>query len=178
MKYSLDTGIKPIIGITMGDPAGIGPEITLKALNKKEVTDICRPLIIGDVKVIEAASAFSQLKVKLRSVKSVDEAVFDGKAINVYDLNNVNLAEIEYGKVSAHAGCAAYQAVEKVIQLVLNRREQWVLTLKVLSRPILFFPKQWADIMMAVWPCIMIRDISRSNWSVSRGMIKHNPCPA
>jgi 4-hydroxythreonine-4-phosphate dehydrogenase len=113
---------KPIIGITMGDPAGIGPEITLKALNKREVTDICRPLIIGDTKALDAASDFSKLKVKLRSVKSIDEADFDDKTINVYDLDNVNLNEIEYGKISAQAGRAAYHAVETAIQLALDNK--------------------------------------------------------
>lgn len=106
----------------MGDPVGIGPEIALKALNKKQVTDICRPLIIGDSRVLDAASDFSKLKVQIQSVKSVDEADFHGHVINVYDLDNVDLTEIEYGKISAHAGRAAYQAVEKVIQLALDKK--------------------------------------------------------
>ena len=46
---------KPIIGITMGDPASIGPEITVKALAKPEVYDICRPLVVGDACMMEKA---------------------------------------------------------------------------------------------------------------------------
>ena len=47
---------KLILGITMGDPAGIGPEITVKALAKKEIYDECRPLVIGDAAVMEEAA--------------------------------------------------------------------------------------------------------------------------
>lgn len=122
MRYKLEKDYKPIIGITMGDPAGIGPEITLKALIKKEVNEICRPLIVGDVRVLDAASDFSKLKVQLQSVKSVDEAVFDGKTINVYNLDNVDLTEIESGKISTHAGHAAFKAVEKAIKLALDNK--------------------------------------------------------
>ena len=46
-------GKKPVIGITMGDPAGIGPEITLKALLKPEIFEFCKPIVIGDLKILE-----------------------------------------------------------------------------------------------------------------------------
>ena len=47
---------KKIIGITMGDPASIGPEITAKAFSKKELYKLCRPLVVGDACVMEAGS--------------------------------------------------------------------------------------------------------------------------
>ena len=47
--------MKPIVGITMGDPASIGPEITIKALAEKEVYEKCRPVVIGDLCVMEKA---------------------------------------------------------------------------------------------------------------------------
>ena len=49
---------KPIVGITMGDPAGNGPEITVKALAHAEVYDSCRPIVVGDAKIIEQAARF------------------------------------------------------------------------------------------------------------------------
>ena len=49
---------KPIVGITMGDPAGSGPEITIKALADPEQYTYCRPIVVGDVKVFEQARKF------------------------------------------------------------------------------------------------------------------------
>ena len=49
---------KPIVGITMGDPAGSGPEITIKALADPEQYSYCRPIVVGDVKVMEQAKKF------------------------------------------------------------------------------------------------------------------------
>lgn len=46
---------KPILGITMGDPASIGPEITVKALSDPAIYEKCSPIIIGDAAVMEAA---------------------------------------------------------------------------------------------------------------------------
>ena len=45
--------MKPIVGITMGDPAGIGPEIIAKALSQRVIFDICRPIVIGSLKVLQ-----------------------------------------------------------------------------------------------------------------------------
>ena len=49
---------KPIVGITMGDPAGNGPEITIKALAHKDVYDRCQPVVVGDANMLEQAKGF------------------------------------------------------------------------------------------------------------------------
>lgn len=68
---------KLILGITMGDPASIGPEITVKALAKKEIYDECRPLVIGDAAVMEeAAKIVGREDIKIRAVQSVGEAKY------------------------------------------------------------------------------------------------------
>ena len=54
-------GYRPIIGISMGDPAGNGPEITVKALNNREIYDRCRPIMIGDAKMLEQAKKYVNL---------------------------------------------------------------------------------------------------------------------
>jgi 4-hydroxy-L-threonine phosphate dehydrogenase PdxA len=56
---------KPIIGITMGDAAGIGPEVLIKALANEEVYNVCRPLVIGDIKVLEFVKEKINLSLKL-----------------------------------------------------------------------------------------------------------------
>ena len=54
----MENNYKPIVGITMGDPAGNGPEITVKALGNPELYERCRPIVIGDAKMLEQAKGF------------------------------------------------------------------------------------------------------------------------
>ena len=107
-----------IIGITMGDPASIGPEITVKALSLEEIYHKCRPLVIGDANVMEAAVRIvGKDGIKIHPVHSVDEALFEPGTIDVYDMGLVDMDQLERGKVSAMAGEAAFRYVEKVIQM-------------------------------------------------------------
>ena len=109
-----------IIGITMGDPASIGPEITVKALSLEEIYHKCRPLVIGDANVMEAAvRVVGKDGIKIHPVHSVDEALFEPGTIDVYDMGLVDMDQLERGKVSAMAGEAAFRYVEKVIQMAL-----------------------------------------------------------
>jgi len=110
---------KPIIGITMGDPASIGPEIAVKALLKKEVYDICKPLLVGDADVFNDIIKRLHLDVKINIIKNVNEAQFEYGKIDVYDLQNVKMNKLVFGEVSAMAGNAAFGAVKKVIDLAM-----------------------------------------------------------
>jgi len=111
--------MKPIIGISMGDPAGIGPEICIKALSILSVYDRCQPLVVGDAQVMAQAAVNIQSTLKINPIKSVKEAVFEIGTIDVIDLKNVILSELKLGEVSAMSGNAAFEAVKKVIDLAL-----------------------------------------------------------
>lgn len=113
--------MKPIIGITMGDPASIGPEISLKALNDISLYEKCKPVIIGDVSVMEKAKEYTGLNhLKIHAIKNISEALFTYGTIDVYDMELIDVNELELGKVSAIAGNAAFQYVKKVIELAMN----------------------------------------------------------
>lgn len=110
-----------VIGITMGDPASIGPEITVKALARKDVYDKCRPIVIGDASVMEAAvKIVGQEHIKIHPVQKIEDACFQQGVIDVYDMKLVDMEKLEYGKVSEMAGEAAFQYVKKVIELALD----------------------------------------------------------
>jgi len=111
---------KPIIGISMGDPSGIGPEIAVKALAKQEIYQICNPLIVGDSGAIKDALRITSLPLKINSITKVKKGLFQFGTLDVYDLKNVNMAELKYGMVSAMAGNAAFEAIKKVIELAQN----------------------------------------------------------
>ena len=109
----------PIIAITMGDPASIGPEIAVKALKDKKVYEICRPLIAGDAGVFEKIITELGLDVKINRIEKPADAGFAFGTIDVVDLKNVDASKLEYGKIDAMCGEASFRSVEKVIQLAL-----------------------------------------------------------
>jgi len=109
----------PVVAITMGDPAGIGPEIAVKALTRRSVYEMCRPLIVGDAKVISAAAGIVEAGIEVNRVSEPAEAEFRYGTVDVLDLANVDVAALEFGKVSAMAGNAAFEAVRKAIELSL-----------------------------------------------------------
>jgi len=112
--------IRPIIGITMGDAAGIGPEIIDKALSKKEVYDISRPIVIGDARVLEEALKVAKVGIKIRSVTLPSSAKFEFGTIDVVDLKNIRLSELKMGQVQAMAGRASVEYVEKAVNMALK----------------------------------------------------------
>ena len=112
--------MKPIVGITMGDPAGIGPEIIVKALAAPDIYELCRPLVFADAQVMRAARKFSGISLKIRHVSSVSEARFEYGTLDVFDLKNVDMTALEYGKISANAGNAAFESVRKVIDCAMK----------------------------------------------------------
>ena len=114
------TGTKPILGITMGDPAGIGPEILVKAVDKKETYEVCRPLVLGDPAIIEKAIEISHTGSKVHVVSSVEKAIFESGCLDVYKVKTPDLRSIEFGKVSPAAGAAAFMYVKKAIDLAMN----------------------------------------------------------
>lgn len=112
----------PLLGITMGDPAGIGPEIIVKVFAHKIIYKICRPVVIGDASVISNAVKFLGSKMKVRSIKNIDAAEFHFGTIEVFDLENVDLKKLKLGKISAMAGNAAFESVKKAIQLAIDKK--------------------------------------------------------
>ena len=122
----------PILGISMGDPFGNGPEITVKALADKSVYERCRPLVVGDMTSMEyavrAAAKVSGIHLELRAVKSVAEAQFRYGTIDVYDMGLIKAGDIPCDPAdpkpfglgaTALGGEAAFQYVVKVIQLAM-----------------------------------------------------------
>jgi len=113
---------RPVIGITMGDPSGIGPEITVKSLMKKEIYDICRPLVVGDKEIMMHTLGIAKKDLKINAIKDVSEAKFEHGVIDVLDLNNVDVEKLEHGVVRAEYGRAAGDYIAKVIQLALDKK--------------------------------------------------------
>jgi 4-phospho-D-threonate 3-dehydrogenase / 4-phospho-D-erythronate 3-dehydrogenase len=110
----------PIIAITMGDPASIGPEIAVKALQEKKIHKICRPLLVGDSAVFTQIIDLLKLPAKINAIDKVSDARFQPGTIDVYDLKNVEIDKLVFGQISAMCGDASFQAVKKVIELAMD----------------------------------------------------------
>ncbi|WP_423128298.1 4-hydroxythreonine-4-phosphate dehydrogenase PdxA [Gaoshiqia sp. Z1-71] len=111
---------KITLAITMGDPAGIGPEIAAKALNEISVFDACNPLLVGNVQIMKEAVKLTGLDLKINPVQEVGQARFSHGTIDVYNIPSEQLAAIKHGVVSAPAGDLAFKAVHKAIELAMN----------------------------------------------------------
>lgn len=108
--------MKPIIGISMGDPAGIGPEVIVKALLKRSVYKQCKPVVVGDSGVIRQAVDFLNAALTVNAITNIKDAKGKYGTIDVYDLANYTY-DVAYGVVSVDAGRAAFESIVKVIEL-------------------------------------------------------------
>jgi len=106
----------------MGDPAGVGPEIIVQSLHEKKITDLCRPIVVGDLDVMRKACEITNIDLAVRSTTDPLNTQYDYRTMNVIDLNNVDIDTLEYGKISAMAGHAAFESIKKVIDLALEKK--------------------------------------------------------
>ncbi len=116
MRHALDL---PIVGITLGDVAGIGPEVVVKAVRQPEVRRQCHPLVVGDARVF-TAPRFAALAPRLEPVTCVADATFSPEAVTLLDLHNLDPAQVTVGEISPAAGRAAVEYVVAATDLALN----------------------------------------------------------
>ena len=112
---------RPIVGITMGDPAGNGPEITVKALAHRDLYDRCRPVVVGDARMLEQAVRFVGMpEISIHRCERVSDALFTPGTIDILHLDLIpDVESFPIGKVSVEGGNAAFQCVREVIRLAM-----------------------------------------------------------
>lgn len=103
----------------MGDPAGIGPEIVVRALSHESTYQKCRPIVTGDANVMRKAVSLLGLDLQVNAVDEVKAAKFEYGTIDVYDLKCVDADSFEFGKVAAQCGNAAFVSIRKAIDLAM-----------------------------------------------------------
>jgi 4-hydroxythreonine-4-phosphate dehydrogenase len=111
----------------MGDGAGVGPEVIVKALTDKAIYDQCRPLIIGDSGIITRAAAIAKTPVTVRGINKIEESHFMYGTLDVLDLKNLP-SDLPFGKVDGRAGKAAYEYIEKAVRLAMQKEIAAVVT--------------------------------------------------
>ena len=111
----------PRIGITMGDPAGIGSEITAKMLTYDNTSDFCIPIVVGDAKVIRQGFEVIKADPDFEIVHDLEGVLERGKNY-VYDLDNISLSDYSFGQISGEAGRAAGESIETAIKLAMDKK--------------------------------------------------------
>ena len=111
---------RPYVAITMGDPAGIGAEVTAKALMDESIHAKCRPFVVGNASAMSNALGFIGNGAATHLVHSLDEVNGDAGAIDVLDIENLDFDSIAIGELSADAGKAAVEWVLKAGEMAAS----------------------------------------------------------
>jgi 4-phospho-D-threonate 3-dehydrogenase / 4-phospho-D-erythronate 3-dehydrogenase len=112
--------MKPVLAISAGDPAGIGPEISAMALNHSEIYAHTRPLVICDPEIIRQAVRICGLGLQVEVINEPGKGKYTHGTIDVLGMNNVDMQDFQYGKISSMCGRASFEYVEKAISLAMR----------------------------------------------------------
>jgi 4-hydroxythreonine-4-phosphate dehydrogenase len=118
----------PVLAVTMGDPAGIGPEIAAKAIGRNTIYNICNPVLIGNAFVMEKAIKTAGVDLIINRITDMSQAKFMKGVLNIYEVNGVNIKNIRLGEVSAEAGDLAFRAVKTAIDLAMQGKVNGTVT--------------------------------------------------
>ncbi|WP_423243549.1 4-hydroxythreonine-4-phosphate dehydrogenase PdxA [Anaerophilus nitritogenes] len=116
------------IGIPMGDPAGVGPEIVVKALNNEEVYKWSKPVVIGDKKTLEQAMKFCNVDFKIKVIENVEQGEYEKGILNLIDLKNIDIEKLQIGKVQGMAGKAAFEYIKLAVKLAMEKKVDAIAT--------------------------------------------------
>lgn len=119
---------KPVIAVPLGDPAGIGPEIAVRAFASEETARYARPVLIGDRRIVEMALGVTKSPMKIKTISVPSEGVWENGTLNLINIENVDLASFRFGKVCGMCGRAAYEYIERSVALAMAAQVDAVAT--------------------------------------------------
>ncbi len=110
----------PVIGITMGDPTGIGPEIIVRSLSIQEPFEVCRPIVFGDRDVLFRAIQIQNLPVSLELIDEIPDEGYQPGKIFLFSLSRLNIRSLRFGRPDRTCGKAMAQYVEEAFRSVTS----------------------------------------------------------
>ena len=111
---------RPIVGITMGDPVGIGPEIILRALAERSIYETSRPLVLGDVAVMTATNQWLGTGLRVRAVDAPEAGLYQSGSIDVVGLSDLDYGQLQYGHSTQETGRAMVDYVIRGIDWAMD----------------------------------------------------------
>lgn len=112
---------RPIIGVPMGDPAGIGPEIVVKTLACEDIYEISKPVIIGQKEVLENAIKVTGVDLAINIIDEVKEAKSEKGTMDLINIDMIDMDKFQIGKIDGQCGRAAFSYIEKSVELSLKK---------------------------------------------------------
>jgi 4-hydroxythreonine-4-phosphate dehydrogenase len=119
---------KPIIVITIGDAAGVGPEVVVKALSTKEIFHLCRPFVIGESATLLRIAKTIGKNIHLHVVTSSDQTMGEYGTIDILDMHNLDGEHIAFGRISAECGKASMEYIATAARLALDGKVNAIVT--------------------------------------------------
>lgn len=118
----------PVIALTLGDPAGTGPELLTKALAQPEVRALGRLIVVGDATTLDRAQSFTGTQLALHPVGRFEDARFDAGTVDVLDLANVDADRLQLGREDPLCGQAAFESIRAATELALAHKASAIVT--------------------------------------------------
>ncbi|MDR1178044.1 MAG: 4-hydroxythreonine-4-phosphate dehydrogenase PdxA [Spirochaetaceae bacterium] len=122
---------KPLIVVPLGDPAGVGPEILVKAFACADVQKAARCVAVGDSGVVKSAVKITGKSFTVKEINEPAEGDYSGGVLNLVAVNNIDMGRFKFGVVDGMCGRAAYEYIEKSVHLALDRKADAVATTPV-----------------------------------------------
>jgi 4-phospho-D-threonate 3-dehydrogenase / 4-phospho-D-erythronate 3-dehydrogenase len=118
---------RPVIAITMGDAAGVGPEIIMKMLAERSLYARCSPVVVGDARRLRKAGEIVGSSLEVKGVNGPRDATFEHGTVDCIDLGLVP-EDLPWGKLSPIAGNAAFRYIERAVELALSNHVHAICT--------------------------------------------------
>lgn len=127
---------KPVTAITMGDPAGIGPEIVVGTMLDEEIHECCRPFVIGSIAILDRAAKILGKELRYNRIEDPSEALFQYGTVDVLETGDYDTDSVRWGEVQELAGRMSVDWIMKSIELGMDNKVDAVSTAPIHKRAI------------------------------------------
>ncbi|MCC3864801.1 4-hydroxythreonine-4-phosphate dehydrogenase PdxA [Terrisporobacter petrolearius] len=119
---------KEYIGVPLGDPAGIGPEIVVKSIAKEETNTYANIVVFGNKEILEKAIDVCEVDMKINTIENPEDGDYNNKTLNLVNIDNIDMNKFEPGKVSGMCGKAAFEYLAKSIDYAMEGKVKAIAT--------------------------------------------------
>lgn len=119
---------KEYIGVPLGDPAGIGPEIVVKSIAKEETNTYANVVVFGNKEILEKAIEVCEVEMTINVIENPKDGVYNNKTLNLVNIDNIDMEKFVPGEVSGMCGKAAFEYLAKSVDYAMNSKVKAIAT--------------------------------------------------
>ena len=119
---------KEYIGVPLGDPAGIGPEIVVKSIEKEETNTYANVVVFGNKEILEKAIEVCEVEMTINVIENPKDGVYNNKTLNLVNIDNIDMDKFVPGEVSGMCGKAAFEYLAKSVDYAMNSKVKAIAT--------------------------------------------------